>query len=59
MKDNVYLCFKFIFGQFKLIFKLKFNPRTSGGGGGDQLRFFADSEKTAVLSAAKFAIAVQ
>ena len=40
-----------------------FNPRT-GGGGVDfnpppPLRFFADSEKTAARSAAKFAIAVQ
>ena len=40
---------------------LSFNPRT-GGGGVDfnpPVRFFADSEKTAARSAAKFAIAVQ
>ena len=38
-----------------------FNPRTAGGGriSPPPLRFFADSEKTAARSAAKFAIAVQ
>ena len=38
------------------------NPRTGGGGvdfNPPPLRFFADSEKTAARSAAKFAIAVQ
>ena len=36
------------------------NPRTAGGGGYQPpLRFFADSEKTAARSAAKFAIAIQ
>ena len=36
------------------------NPRTAGGGAGIRpLRFFADSEKTAARSAAKFFIAVQ